>query len=292
MGRRAVLNLVLAAVVAGLAWLTFAPPEPGDSQDASLAVTSLDAAAIRRIEIRAGSRPAMRLAREAGGWMLESPRAGRADPLRVQALLGLATARSRSGFRAAGNDLGQFGLAPPRATVTFDDAVVAVGDTDPVASLRYVLARDQVHLLEDRWFSQIFGEAVAWLDPRLLSGVTALGAIRIPGAHWTWRDGQWHRQPPGPGAQAGAALAKAWRDASALAVRDLDERLDWSAEVSVTPRDGGEPLRFVVARTADAVFLGRRDRNVQYRFLPRQAAALLPASPPGPPTGPSERRGS
>lgn len=280
---RILLNLVLAAVVAVLGWLAVtggdAPaPQPG------LPVTTRDPAAIGRIDIAATGQRPVRLVRDGESWRIDAPYRAPADPFRVGALLGLASARSARGFRAAGNDLSQYGLEPALASVAFDDEVVLVGATDPVENLRYVRSADQVHLLPDRWFSQVFGDAAAWVDPRPLAGATDLVSIALPQARWQRDARGWRRSPDAaaPSADAGTRLADAWRHARALSVRALDPAAPWTEQVGIALRGRDRPLVFTVATTRDAVLLGNPGLGVQYRFLPRQGDALLGRSePPG-----------
>jgi hypothetical protein len=303
---RLFVNAGLLALFIALAWFAFKgdtpPPLPPD-----LALTSLSADGIDSIQIERAGNTVATLQRRADVWYVETPVAATADAFRVQALLGLARARSSTGFRAAGNDLTQYGLQPPRATVRFDATVLLIGDTDPVAGHRYVMSGDQVHLLEDNWFSQIFGNGIAWLDPRPLPTGVTLARIDLRGAtgddprnsqdsavQWQRLDGHWQRTPADSTASAqstgerGAALADAWHKARALSVRRRDPKLGWDRQVLVAfnsplqSATGGavETITFSVARTDDALFLERADLGVQYRFLIRQGNALLDMTTP------------
>lgn len=279
MSHRLLLNLVLVAVVVTLGWLAWRGDGPADGPPPGLPVTGLDPQSVQRMAVQRPDRPEVSLARDDGGWRLLAPLAAPADEFRVRALLGLAAARSAEGFRAAGNDLTQYGLEPPRARVRFDDVEVAVGDAEPVSGLRYVLSDDQVHLIEDAWFGQVFGDSEAWVDPHPLPRDARPVAIRLPDAAWVMEAGRWRREPADPAvsADAGTALADAWQRARALAVRALDPALPWDGTVEIVAGAGDAPLRFAVARIPEAVFLGRRDLAVQYRFLPRQGDTLLGA---------------
>jgi hypothetical protein len=280
MGSRSILNLVLAAVVIALAWLSLTSDEEA-RPDSGMPVTTLAPDDIASIHIEADGRRPVSLTRVEQAWRVSDPYQAPADPFRVNALLGLATATSDKGFRAAGNDLTQFGLEPPRATVRFDGHVLHLGITDPVENLRYVRSGDQVHLLQDHWFSQVFGEAAAWLDPRPLGGATTLLAITLPDSRWQRRPDGWQRSPTDPGSSAGAGplLAEAWQHARALSVRAMDPSAPWSGQVSITLTETQPPVVFEIAETRDSVLFGNARLQVQYRFLPRQGDALLGRSP-------------
>ena len=275
MGARATGNVVLLAVVMGLAWLAFTGEEPPPPQ--GLPLTTLDPGAIERISLERGGRRVAVLARDADGWRLVEPLEARADPFRVRALLTLASAESDTGFRAAGNDLSQYGLQPPQAIVRFDATPVQVGGTESVSGRRYLLSGDQVHLLEDRWFGAIAAGPAAWVDPRPLPEGARVVALELPAARWTLVDGRWQRDPADPrlSADAGPTLVQSWQRARALAVRPLDPSLDWRERVLIRTRDAQSPLVLEVARIEDAVLFAHRDLGVQYRFLARQGAVLL-----------------
>jgi len=304
---RLLVNLGLLALFIALGWFAFKADAPPPAPP-GLALTSLSADRIDSIQIERDGNTVARLQRRADVWYVQTPIAATADAFRVQALLGLARARSNTGFRATGNDLTQYGLQPPRATVRFDATVLLIGDTDPVAGHRYVMSGDQVHLLEDNWFSQIFGSGIAWLDPRPLPAGVTLARIDLRGGagddqrnsqdsavQWQQLDGHWQRTQADstPSAQStgerGAALAVAWRKARALSVRRRDPALDWDGQVlvaftsplqSATAEGAVETITFSVARTDDALFLSRTDLGVQYRFLIRQGDALLDMTTP------------
>ncbi len=277
MGARAAINLGLLALVAALAWLALRP-EPATAPPGR-PVSEAPPAEVSRIVIERAGQPEVRLERGAQAWRVTAPVDAPADPHRVEALLTLPAARSESGFRASGNDLGQYGLQPPRAVLHFDALALALGDSAPIGGRRYLLnaAEDQVHLVEDRWFAQVFGSAEAWVDPRLLPAGARPVRIALADAAWRREDGAWRRSPPDPSASAddAAALAEAWQRARALSVRALDPALPWRDEVLVAIEGEPQPLRFAVAEDAGAVLLARRDLALQYRFLARQGRALL-----------------
>lgn len=269
MSARLLLTLGLLVLSIALGWYAFridAPPPPS----LGVALTSLSIDDIKSIEIVRNGNTVAQLQRSAQQWRVRKPIDTTADSFRVQTLLAFARARSTTGFRASGNDLAQYGLQPARASVRFDTTTLLIGDTDPIAGHRYVMVGDQVHLLEDKWFAQIFGSATAWFDPRLLPRAMTMLRIdlrssaqqiqgktsdstkgRAPGAppaaapgaaalaQWHRVGKQWQRTPvdasanPQQTEQRGAALAKAWSQARALSVRPRDRALHWSGQVTI-----------------------------------------------------------
>lgn len=276
MNARTLLNVALLALVLALAWFTLRPM-PDHADDSAVAVTDLPAANVQRIGIERHGHPAVLLERIDARWQLTAPLALPADEFRVQTLLGLLDARSHSGFRAAGNDLAQFGLEPPLALLRFDEATLAFGNTESLSARRYVLSADQVHLIDDRWFSQVFGAPEAWADPRPLPAHAKVVRIVLPDAEWRLHEGRWQRAPAQPSlsADAGQILADAWQSARALQVRAHDPDLPWDGQVVVRLADAAQDIVFELARITDALMLGRPDLRLQYRFLARQGNELL-----------------
>jgi hypothetical protein len=279
---RTAVNVALLVVVATLAWLALRPARDTATADTT-PVSAAQPTTVTRIAVERPGAPVITLARDDGGWRLATPLAAPADTFRVQTLLALLAAPSRSGFQASGNDLEQFGLDPPKAVLRFDAQVIEVGDTEPVSGRRYLHdpAQDRVHLLEDRWFGQIFGSAAAWVDPRPLPRGARPVRIALPGVVWQRAGAGWRREPPDPAlsADAGVALAESWQRARALSVRALDPDVAWDREVRLTLEGAQGALRFAVGEERGAVLLGRRDLGLQYRFLERQGRALLAATP-------------
>jgi hypothetical protein len=273
---RGLTNLVLLGVVIALAWLAIGPGRH-DEASPTLPLTALEPAAVTRIVLERPPARAIHLQRSGDGWRLTEPLRTAADAHRVRRLLELPAARSRSGFRAAGNDLSQYGLEPPQARLLFDSTTVLVGGTEPISARRYLLAGDQVHLLEDRWFAPLFADAAWWVDPRPLPEGARLAAIRLPDAHWRLEGASWRRTPPqaNVSADAGPVLVQAWRHARAASVRPVDPALHWNERVVLELRGAASPLVLHLARSPDAVLLARLDLGVQYRFSAQHGAVLL-----------------
>ena len=313
MNARLLVNLGLLLVCVVLGWFALRTDTP-EPTPPTTALTTLTASQITSIRIERDGATVAQLQRSGDAWRIETPISAAADSFRVHTLIGLALARSQVGFRAAGNDLTQYGLQPARATVRFNDTaqlndtallndtaklndtVLLIGDANPIDGHRYVMSDGQVHLIEDNWFSPIFGSSIAWIDPRLLPNDATLEVIELlpePGVMLRWQriEDHWRRTPTRSTSNAqtadqrGLALANAWRQARALSVQRRNPSLAWDARATVTFKRATqsstatttETIEFVLTRTKDALFFAREDLDVQYRFLPRQGQALLDA---------------
>ena len=148
---RTLLNLALLLLAGGLIGLIWWGPGSGPPPEPEK-LTALDITEIKRVRIEGPRREPLELKREGSRWQLTEPRALPADPIRVTALMGIASARVHEAFRAAGNDLATFGLEPPVARIWLDQHEFVFGDTDPLNGWRYILYGPDVHLITDAFF--------------------------------------------------------------------------------------------------------------------------------------------
>lgn len=279
MSRRTLLNVVLAAVVAGLAaFIAYGPhraPEPAPAP-----LTTLDASAVSRVVVEPRDADTVEIVRDERGWRLARPFDVPANEFRVLALLGLLAAPAHARFDAVPGELERYGLAPPRARVHLADAVIAIGDTEPLGGRRYVGYDDQVALVDDVYLGRTDARAAGFVSPALLGPAPAIVEILLPGLSVRRVDGGWRSEPALASADDVVALVDAWRAAQATTVQRYDTTLPWQDGVRVTLEDA--TLDFDLLRTDHEILLGRRDPGIQYRLTRRGGERLLrPASSPG-----------
>lgn len=271
-------NLTLLAAAFALAALALlrpgrqppAPPQP---------ITTLDAASVSAIDISREGQADLRLRRRKGNWEMHSPFAAPADADKVHALLRLVSLTSAVRLDVAVQDLGRFGLAPPKARIALDGEVFAFGDAHPLDARRYVLHGERVYLLNDVTYHHLIAEPGAFLSRRLLPPAAELIGVVTP--NYTIR-----RQPPGwrllrgglGNPQRGAEqVARAWTDARAERVLTHPSTAA-SGEVILQFRQAADIKLQLIAKDA-AVLLGRSDWGVAYELTPAaaQTLGLMPA---------------
>lgn len=154
-----VLLVVLGALAAYVLWVEPRTRPGAQSQQASVYTVGVEQ--VTGIEVQSGE-VGVRLEREVGGpWRFAD---GRSDPVDQARLSGLSLGGPT--IRRTLNDVsdvGQFGLAPPQATLRLSlqdggEVVLQLGNRSPDAAMRYV-QRDEpttVYLVDDFW-------AQAWL---------------------------------------------------------------------------------------------------------------------------------
>jgi len=118
-------------------------------------LTTLDPAAISRIEVRCGSCRTRRFARDAGGWRMLEPYAAPANADAIAHLLAVAHAWVRMRQPLRGYDLAKLGLEPPRMTLQLNDLSIAFGDEDPIEHDRYVRVGDELLRVPDRFSARL-----------------------------------------------------------------------------------------------------------------------------------------
>ncbi len=154
-----VLLVVLGALVAYLLWVE--PRTRGGPQSQQTSLYAVSPAQVTGIEAESGT-ARVRLEREIGGpWRFADRRQDPVDQARLSGLsLGGPPIRRTL---ADVSDLGQFGLAPPQATLRLtlqdgSEVALLLGNRSPDAAMRYVQKEEPttVYLVDDFW-------AQAWL---------------------------------------------------------------------------------------------------------------------------------
>lgn len=138
--RRLLAILALFALIGAVAWQWHAD----ETEAAAHRLTSLDPAAVSRIEVRLKGWPEQRFERREGRWTGDAAHVdeGRADELAALADTPVAEWRPASAFDAA-----KIGLAPPLATLVLDDVRVDFGEMTALGKRRYVRVGDRVAIV-------------------------------------------------------------------------------------------------------------------------------------------------
>jgi hypothetical protein len=279
MGARAWLNIWLAVALAVLVWVVW--QEPGHAPKPTAKLTALAPAAINQVTL-VNSSGTLELAKQDGHWRLQAPMAVAANPVRVEDLLQVASAESRSRFPAAGKDLAPFGLAKPSITLRLNDTELRFGTTTPVDQQRYVQIGDTIHLIDDQYSFDLSADVAAYVSRDLVPEGAQPVTVALPDFTLNrGKDGKWSATPAPPGVAEGEmqALADAWREAQALRVAAYDKR-PGQGTVTLSLVGGQAPLRYEIIARQPGLILARPDLGLQF-YLPKEdAARLLELKPP------------
>jgi hypothetical protein len=266
LANRWVLNLVLAAVVLGLAALAYfrpaveAPPGPP--------LTALSTDDVRYIRIERGNEK-IELAKTANGWRLQAPVSARANEFNIDSLLRIAIVTSSFQAPADPATLATYGVDTPLLRLQLNDEQIAVGALHPLRQQHYVRYRDVVHLIPSYVLTAAFQHYTNFIDTRLLEDGRTLRALRLPNLHLVQKDGTWQREPA-PKEQESSVdrlneLVAEWENARALSVQQFTPR-PAQAQVQLTFTTAPETLTLAILAYKPQLILARSDEGLEYHF--------------------------
>ncbi len=274
MGRRALLNLGLAVTVVALVLVVWF--EPGlERDDAPARLTDLAVGDVDRIGIRAGGED-IDLMRTAGQWRMTAPLAAAANGFRIEPLLRVVEARSHTSFRAEADELGRYGLEPPRALLRVNDIEIAFGDTETVDHRRYMLAGGKVHLVDDHYLHRMQAGFPSFVSNSLLPEGARPVAFTFPHFSVTQSaDGRWEIEPERElSMDTLNRFVEGWMHAHAIFV-DRHDGGAGQGEITVTLRDTEQPLTFLILGTEVDLVLAPVGSGLAYHLGSEQGERLL-----------------
>lgn len=294
------LNLALVVVAAALFWLLVLDENREEAKIAKAIerqppLTTLDANAIRRIELKNSASKDIVLEKSDYGWQMRAPVSIPADLVQIGNLTALATLETRGSINTAVAKRADLGLDPARSTVLLDGIELGIGEIEPLKRTRYIelspgKADNRISLVDD-FAPEVFdGDFTDLVNKALLPFDAKLVRIEVPGLSLT-RDAAdvWTAKPARDSAtpEAIAQLVNAWRDVRALATVPplISAGPNSKADVEVTLADGSR-IGYKLIDRADTRFLQRLDVPVSYQFVPAEAERLLTLMPPPPPPPP------
>ena len=275
MGKRALLNLWLAAALLALVWVVW--QEPGHApKPAAVKLTALMPAQINKVVINNHS-GTISLSKQGADWEMLEPVKIAANAVRVDDLLQLAQADSLSRFPATGKDLVQYGLDKPVIRVRLNDTELLFGGVTPVDRQRYVKLGDTIHTINDRYLFDVSADAAAFVSRDLVPKDKTIVAVTLPDTGLTRDDkGEWTMTPANKGMSQEAAqhFIEAWRDAQAVRVTAYDKRPQ-QGEVVIQLDGDQPPLHYGIIERKPELILARPDVDMQFYLAAEQADRLL-----------------
>ena len=222
MGRRALINLVLAGLVTVLAaglwlWPGKTPPQPPNPP-----LVARAPGAIQHIQIEAHGRGLQLMRDKRCGWRLTEPAAACADTARVAAVLDLAAKRAERRFAADTIAAAVTGLDRPALTIRFGRGPrICVGGAGPTPGSRYLRVGADVLLVNAPRLTGLARGWSHWIDPALVARGRRLITLILPSYRLQRQaDGGWRITPENTARRAADARATiaAWQNIRALAV--------------------------------------------------------------------------
>jgi len=267
------LNWALVAALAILALLAVFRPGQKQAQQAG-PLSALQTQSVDNITISRRDQPAIKLRRVNAAWMLVAPLSAPANTAKIEALLALVAMPSQRQLKVPADDLGRFGLEPPRARLSLNEHHFVFGDAQPLDARRYVYYQDTLHLLDDRIYHHLIADTSAYVSTRLVAGNGDLSRIDTPGYSLDLGSTGWvlvQGSRPLTGNQI-EAVTNSWATTRAQRVRRLTEDAV-VGEVKLGFSDGNQVVFDILSNDA-AFMLGRRDWGIVYELTPEDQTAL------------------
>ena len=276
MSTRALFNLTLALLAAGLIMIVYYKPglEPDSTPQP---ITMLDPEQVSDIRITRALREPLHIVKQNGAWLLAGTPELPASGFQVRALLPLLQATAARSYPASSLDPAALGLDPPQATVTLDAMEIRIGTTEALENKRYAQVGDTVYLIDDRYQHLINADWSNFVSRKLLPADAAITQLQLPAMSLTrTADGQWRVTPERPDTSADAIrqLIDTWQRSSALYVRRYASTLA-DESISVTTGAGNATITFKISSHTPDFILARPDLGIQYHLSSDQEASLL-----------------
>ncbi|MBL1261398.1 MAG: DUF4340 domain-containing protein [Thiotrichaceae bacterium] len=256
MGTRWLLNLLLFAVVVGLAALAYLRPGL-DEPLPPATISQLLPEQAQRVQIERPGREPISLVRRENGWQLTAPISLPANPFRIEPLLQLLRAQSHSSFPAVENALSQYELLSPQVWLLIDGQRYAFGGVEPLNGYRYVMVDEAVHLLSDRVQHYLLMSPYDFVALALLPAQSELAAVHF------------NRQIIND-----ELTLAAWGEAHARRVTRY-EVADGDAEPLTLTLSDGVTVQFDILLREPEFIIGVAERGVRYHFTEEEGEHLL-----------------
>ncbi len=278
MDKRSWLNLVIFVVLIQLMILAYLSRQV--EQQASAGFISLNAE-LAQVSFRRAAQEPLLMQRDSGGWWLKAPFQAPIDPLRMRALLNIATAKVYSQYELTGLNLAEFGLKPPRAVLQLGEIKLLFGDKSP-SGKRYVSTAERLYLLDDQHLPLLVANGRELVQRRPFDPEVELTLIETPHIRIEKKAGLWVLAESGEAALAAEQLAESWRFSLAEAVLPFQaeaqgawltlasENRQWRYRVInekpliLVPESAHYQLRFSAALSEELLFLPKRAEAVPF----------------------------
>ena len=277
MKSRLALNLGLLALIAILAAVAVLKPGKKEEPQPTLLAGKLDE--LNHVTLQ--NKEKLTFEKKDGLWWLTAPFAAPVNQVRMRQLLEVGEAASSAHYPIKPEELAQFGLDQPQATLALGDSILQFGTTDPINMRRYVRMGDTLHLVDDNFFHHLTASATDYVDKKLIPEGAKIRQIELPGLKaMKGADGHWTAEPAGDGKTDWAELASTWATARAIEVKRLEK--DSQGDTIRITLNEGSPIEFIILRKQPALTLARRDLGLQYEITADTSRDLLNQKQPDP----------
>jgi len=283
MRQRWLLNLVLlgVALMLGLS-VFFSMEKPTELPKLIDLEIDLEAEQVQTIHIeRVGSKPISFMKDTLGFWQMTTPLHLPASRFRIMALLEMLSMREYKQLDTSELNLAELKLAPPLATVKFNQFTVAFGDSSPMNDRRrYLLINKKVYLLADTVYDSVNVEALSFVSLSPLGNDPTITELKMPDYLMVLTEGEWTFSSTFSSDEIDSSqdaikhFIENWQQLQAFRVAPY---VEGSTQKSIDIRlaNQKEVLHFTVRSSEQDFILGLPEKSVQYQLPISQVDQLL-----------------
>jgi hypothetical protein len=279
MRQRWLLNLVLlgVALMLGLS-VFFSIEEPMELPK----LIDLEAENVESIHIeRVGSKPISFMKDTLGFWQMTTPNHLPASRFRIMALLDMLSAREYKQLDTNELNLAELKLAPPLATVKFNQLVVAFGDSSPMNDRRrYLLINKKVYLLDDTVYDSVNADVLSFISLSPLGNNPTITELKMPDYLMVLTEGEWTLTSAFSSEEIDSSqdaikhFIDNWQELQAFRVAPYVEG-STQKQIDIRLLNQEQVLHFTAISSEQEFILGLPEKNVQYQLPISQSDKLL-----------------
>ena len=273
MSKRWLINYLLLTLIIIFTWIGTRYPVREDQKIDRASITGLEAQAIRDIRIETADHR-IALQKLDDRWMLTEPVRWYANNISSQRIASMAELKPDSSLPRQQIDLGELGLAIPKAVVTLNDKKVLFGDTNQIGNRRYLLVEPNVYLYNDSFYPFINQGLPVFIDSRLLPPAEALQQLKSSSFTLSRLGDSWDSSDPAHTPGALGELISNWQDKQANRVKPFkDGAMPLKKFTAVLVDD--RQIEFFVMSIQPEIIIARPDLGLQYHFAEFHYYGLL-----------------
>ncbi len=274
MHSRFILNLVLLVTIVGLVlFLTLTEEEI--SEIPTPTITTIPADEINSITINNISDKEIHFLKENGRWEMRLPFQVSAHPTRIKALLGILDSESIHQLNVNDVELSRFQLEPAKQILTLNNYEFRFGDINPLDKTRYILFKDQIHLIHDNLYQQLSTNPSFFINPRILPEHSIVDSIQTPDYTLSKEGENWSIDSDREMDETQInEIQKAWHELEANTIQELS--FDESNNFIIININDGASIEYMIKPESESLILGRKDLKLQYHINEYRTNQIFP----------------
>lgn len=167
MSKRSKINILLAIILIIFSSFFY---YKNNQSSATLRLTSLSQQSIDSIRIEKKSGKDIIFKKNRSGlWFMQSPYKIKAHQFRIKTLLSLSQTEVKNNYAIEALKLSDYALDKPRAVIFFNQTKLTFGKKNPLNNLRYILAGNQLSLINDNSYPLVNAQAASFIELSLIT---------------------------------------------------------------------------------------------------------------------------